>query len=117
GDFRFHRGDLSLAEAEMSSDAWQVYDPVILGTARETGTYWFRMTLPDNSWRNPHMYVTYLPHGELYLDGQRLYAFHTELHNKQIHSNQPQLIQLPDNFSGKSLYIRSAFEQQWVHPG
>lgn len=100
-DFRSHDGE------------WRPFDPVLHGREKMSGTYWFRTTLPDNHWRDPHMYLTYVPNAEIYLEDSLIYTFAPQYEIRE----HPHLIRLPDDFSGQTLLIRIDFHHQFIHPG
>lgn len=96
-----------------SDGEWRDFDPVLYDGKKVTGTYWFKTVLPENRWRDPYMYLVYVPNAEVYLENELIYTF-TSHFEYWVH---PHLIRLPDDFSGKNLMIRIDFDRQLLYPG
>lgn len=91
---------------------WRDYDPALV-REKATGTYWFKTVLPDNRWRDPYMYLVYVPNVRVYVDGELIYFYQSRF-EYWVH---PHFIRLPDDFSGKTLLLRADFERQPLYPG
>lgn len=102
-DFQFTTGD----------GHWQDFDPMKLSNTKVTGSYWFRTTLPDSQWRDPYMYLLFVPNAEIYLEDQLIYSFTP----RYEHWEHPHLIKLPDDFAGQTLHIHIDFHKQTLYPG
>lgn len=101
-DFQYKSGD----------GEWQDYDPALERTI-VSGTYWFQTVLPENRWRDPHMYLVFVPNAEVYLGNERIYAFSPRFD----YIEHPHLIRLPDDFAGQTLTIRIDFDRHNMYPG
>lgn len=102
-DFQFNSGD----------GEWRDYDSALYERTKVTGTYWFKTVLPDNQWRNPHMYLFFVPNAEVYLGSELIYDFSPHFE----YWEHPHLIRLPDEFAGQTLMIRIDFDRQSMFPG
>lgn len=91
---------------------WRDYDSALV-REKATGTYWFKTVLPDNRWRDPYMYLVYVPNVRVYVDGELIYFYQSRF-EYWVH---PHFIRLPDDFSGKTLLLRADFERQPLYPG
>lgn len=96
-----------------SDDVWRNFDLNEYNETKVTGTYSFKTTLPENRWRDPYLYVIFIPNAEVYLDNKLIYTFEPNFE----YWEHPHLIKLPDDFSGKSLMIRIDFDRQVMYPG
>ncbi|WAA12663.1 sensor histidine kinase [Fervidibacillus halotolerans] len=103
GDFQYMDND----------GVWRDYDPVLFEGVKVTGTYWFKTVLPENRWRDPYMYLRFVPNAEIYLDNELIYTFSPPFE----YWEHPHLIKLPDDFSSQTLMIRIDFDRQWMYPG
>lgn len=92
---------------------WQDFDPQKHGNQKVTGTYWFRTVMPENNWRDPYMYLLFVPNAEIYLDAELIYTFAP----RYEYWEHPHLIKLPDDFAGRTLMIRTQFHHQTFYPG
>ncbi|WAA08978.1 hypothetical protein [Fervidibacillus albus] len=96
-----------------SDGVWHDYDPVLYENTKVTGTYWFQTVLPENRWRDPYMYLLFVPNAEVYLDNELIYSFSPRFE----YGEHPHLIRLPDDFAGQTLMIRVDFDRQKMYPG
>ena len=96
-----------------SDGLWRDYEPDKHGETKVTGTYRFKTVLPDNRWRDPHMYLVGVPNAEVYLDNERIFSFAPHFEYRE----HPNLIRLPDDFSGKTLMLQIDIERQLLYPG
>lgn len=92
---------------------WREFDPAEYGNSRVTGTYRFRMDLPENRWRDPYLYLVYVPNAEIFLEDRLIHAFKPRYEYRE----HPHLIRLPDDFSGQTLMIEIDFRHQYMYPG
>lgn len=92
---------------------WRNYDPQEHNYARVTGTYRFQLTLPDNQWRDPYLYLLFVPNAEVYLEDRLIHAYKP----RHEYWEHPHLIPLPDDFGGKTLTIHIDFHNQRLYPG
>lgn len=70
---------------------------------------WYRMTLPEDNWRDPVLYVFSIDLiAEVYVDGRRIYHYGTFDENGQgkFEGWPWHMINLPNDFSGKQIYFR-----------
>src|SRR5690554_802513 len=102
-DFQYSNGD----------GQWLDFDPIVHGEMKVTGSYWFKTTLPENSWRDPYLYLQFVHNAEVYLDGQRMYTFKS----RYEYWEHPHLLKLPDGFTSQTLTIRIDFDHQYMYPG
>lgn len=70
---------------------------------------WFRTVLPEGKWNDPVIYITSIDLiGQVYLGNEQIYQ-HGEFDDqgRGIFAGWPwHMVDLPDNFSGKPLYLR-----------
>lgn len=92
---------------------WVEFDSALHGRVKMSGTYSFKTILPDNRWRDPHLYLSYVPNARVYLEDHLIYEFAPRYEYRE----HPHLIRLTEDFSGQTLMIRIDFDHQFVHPG
>lgn len=92
---------------------WHDYDFNKFRDSKVTGTYWFKTTLPENQWRDPYLYLVFVPNVEVYIEDELLYTYEPFFE----YLEHPHLIKLPNDFSNQTLTIRINFNQQLFYPG
>lgn len=116
-EFQVYEGDLSEGMWEDPTLEWVNYDYRAHGHDKVTGTYWFRIQLPESEWRNPHLLFYYLKNLDMYLDGEHLYDWNRHAKSPYVDLIHAHLIELPEDYSQQMLYIRSDFQGMYLHPG
>lgn len=111
-DFQYTNGDVETDQLEDPAIIWHDFDPYEHGLV--TGIYWFKYTLPENRWRDPYLQWVYTFNAEIVLDGQMIYEAPASRFSVR---DNPYFIKLPDDFSGKQIFIRIDFQQTHLHPG
>lgn len=91
---------------------WRDFDSE-MSREKVTGTYSFKTVLPNNRWRDPHMYLSLIPNAQVYLEDELIYTYNPRFEYRE----HPHFIKLPDDFSGKTLMIRIDFDHEYLYPG
>lgn len=96
-----------------SDEEWRDYDFKKYGATKVTGTCWFKTDLPENRWRDPYLYLAFVPNAKVYLDNEQIYTFSSHFE----YMEHPHLLKLPEDFSGKTLTIQIDFNRHVLYPG
>jgi diguanylate cyclase (GGDEF)-like protein len=109
--WEYRMGDNLLWAVSPGKDAdWQKIDFPSNPPERSTETnVWYRVQLPNNSWRDPALYITSVDLiCQVYLDGNMVYSFGKfDKKGQGKFSGWPwHLISMPENYANKYLYFR-----------
>lgn len=116
-DFQFYVGELQDGEWTRDDIQWETFNFNQHGRQKVTGTYWFRIQLPNNEWRDPHMTFYYAKNLDMYLGREHLYEWNSVRLSPYVLLVQNHLIELPDHFANEYLYFRTIFAHQDFYPG